>query len=199
MIRAFYHNGPPGDASLTDSESLRPASVENFAALGWTLRQFSEGKNYEEEARKLAQSLGYPLTEETTLVWDFKPTGSADNSRKVQEWIGDMVSKGLSNTDLNGPNSKACLLSPELIAVVLKGNSVGDVEDPVSKSWIRFEMSEGTLMHVPEGSLRSFVWSEHPNILFKLFFKSTPVTLTWGKLAAENSPARQAYLKSLGL
>ncbi|KAE9396768.1 hypothetical protein BT96DRAFT_1021182 [Gymnopus androsaceus JB14] len=192
MIRAFHHNNIPGDPSLS-VDSLRSAPVEEFAALGYHVRQLAEGEDYEEEAKKLAQRLGYPLTEDSKIVWGFKPSANP----LVQEWTGELLSKESLQPNADAPTAKCLIHVLDFLALVLSGTALLDFEDPLSKSWIRAELSPGMLWHVPGGSLLSFFkTSESYEVL--MLFKGAPSSLIWDK-AAESHPARQEYLKGLGL
>ncbi|KAE9396769.1 hypothetical protein BT96DRAFT_996414 [Gymnopus androsaceus JB14] len=155
MIRASRHSSLPGDLSLS-VDSLRPASVDDLTALGWTVRQLAEGDDYEEEARKLAQRLGYPLTQDLKLVWDFNKQNADSNPPLIQEWTGELLSKGSLQPNADAPTAKCCMLDPDYVALILSGTALVDIEDPLSNSWIRVESSPGMLWHVPGGSLRSF-------------------------------------------
>ncbi|KAF9050902.1 hypothetical protein BDP27DRAFT_1373573 [Rhodocollybia butyracea] len=64
-VRAYYL--PANPASAIDAS--HPVSIEQLDALGWKILSVSGGPNEIEQAgRKLAQKLGYPITQEGCVV-----------------------------------------------------------------------------------------------------------------------------------
>ncbi|KAE9396770.1 hypothetical protein BT96DRAFT_921930 [Gymnopus androsaceus JB14] len=97
----------------------------------------------------------------------------------------------------NASTPESHIISPDFVCAILSGDAPLDIEDPLSKSWIRLVMSEGILMCVPGGSLRIYPGDSNS---FKclMLFKNPEVSMAWDK-AADSHPARQEYLESLGL
>ncbi|KAF9065756.1 hypothetical protein BDP27DRAFT_1549098 [Rhodocollybia butyracea] len=140
-IRAYYL--PTNSTSPIDAS--HPVSVKHLNALGWKL--LSVGDNYneiEQASRKLAQELGFPVTQEGCMVpfhYDL-----AKNSPTVDPEMVALLTKLVEVDDSN-----ICLAN-EALVVVTSGSRYLDVEDVTTAGWIRIHFVTGMLVCVPTGA-----------------------------------------------
>ncbi|KAE9396790.1 hypothetical protein BT96DRAFT_97115 [Gymnopus androsaceus JB14] len=170
--------------------STDSVSLEEFTSLGWKILQLSP-QDLEQTARKLAQELGYPLTQEGSVVpYSFKD--AASNSPQMAR---EILAKFAQSSFETG-----WAVTHEYIATATGGGQF-DVEDTISKSWIHVELpSSGALVRVPAGA-KFRVSFDKQNM------NQTGVAFVKGVLAdanvieakdLENHSARKAYLRSIG-
>ncbi|KAE9396756.1 hypothetical protein BT96DRAFT_1021174 [Gymnopus androsaceus JB14] len=176
---------------LPSTDSTRSVSLEELTALGWKIlpSQLSP-QDLEQTARKLAQELGYPLTQEGSVApYSLKDT--ATNSQQMGEYLAKLAQisfeSGWAGTH-------------EVLGTAT-GGARFDVEDAISKSWIRVELpSSGALVRVPAGAKVRVSFDEYNmNVFGVAFFKGVLADVKPIEAKdLENHSARKSYLRSIG-
>ncbi|KAF9062326.1 hypothetical protein BDP27DRAFT_1368914 [Rhodocollybia butyracea] len=185
-IRAYYL---PAESAIDTSH---PFSVEQFNALGWKILSVGGGPNEIEQAgRKLAQELGFPITQEGCSVpFHFE---LEKNAATLAPEMADILRK-VGEVK----NSETCYAN-RVVAAVTGGSLQIDVEDVPAAGWVRTHFDAGTLFCIPPGAKYRIPINEQPEgTIGTAFFKET--ISNHGLLMEkdiDNHPARQAYLKEV--
>ncbi|KAF9062321.1 hypothetical protein BDP27DRAFT_1368909 [Rhodocollybia butyracea] len=185
-IRAYHL--PADSASAIDTS--HQVNFEKLNALGWTITSVGGGHDEIEQAgRKLAEELGFPVTQEGCIVpfhYDLPKNGPTVAPEMVA-----LLTK-LVEVD----NSDICLSNGVLVAIS-SGSRYFDVEDVTTGGWIRIHCVTGMLVRIPAAAKYRLAFDEQNREATGIaFFKET--VSNHGLLVKEeidNHPARQAYLK----
>jgi len=180
---------------LPSTDSTHSVSLEELTSLGWKISpsQLSP-HDLEQTARKLAQELGYPVSQEGSVVPYSLKDMKTNSQQKAQENVAKLAQNSISfETGL--------AITHEFVATVT-GGGYFDIEDTISKSWIRVELPSngGTLLRVPAGAkLRLYFEEQNLNAVGVTFIKGVlaDVEVIEAK-DLENHSARRAYLRSIG-
>ncbi|KAF9065759.1 hypothetical protein BDP27DRAFT_1424506 [Rhodocollybia butyracea] len=185
-IRAYYL---PAD-SVPAIDASHPVSIEQINALGWKILSVGGGQDEIEQAgQKIAQELGFPITQEGCIVpFNF------DAEKNAAPKMALLVTK-VAEVE----SSDICLANGAVVAIT-SGNIYIDVEDVTTSSWVRIHCDTGTIYCVPAGAKYRLPFNEQTKGTTGIgFFKET--ISNHGLLVKkeiDSHPARQAYLKVLG-
>ncbi|KAE9396789.1 hypothetical protein BT96DRAFT_97112 [Gymnopus androsaceus JB14] len=178
--------------SNSSTDSARSVSLEEFTALGWKIlpSQLSP-QDLEQTARKLAQELGYPLTEGSVVPFSFKDL--ATNSQQ-------MAREKLAKLAQISPEADR-VISQEAIVIVTEGSLKFDVEDIISKNWIRVEIpgNGGTLLRAPAGAKYRISFDQQSmNLVGVAFLKGVLANVEIIEAKdLETHAVRKAYLRNI--
>ncbi|KAF9065763.1 hypothetical protein BDP27DRAFT_1424509 [Rhodocollybia butyracea] len=189
-VRAYYL--PANPASAIDAS--RPVSVEQLNALGWKISFVGGGYNEIEQAgRKLAQNLGYPVTQEGCIV-----PFSFDLAKNAAAMTPQMTALLMKGVEIN--NSHICVANGGFVALT-GGSPYFDVEDVTTAGWVRIHLVAGMLVGVPPGAKYRVPFNEqNRGAVGFMFFKETISNIgLLVKNEIDNHPARRAYLNAQAL
>ncbi|KAF9065777.1 hypothetical protein BDP27DRAFT_1424522 [Rhodocollybia butyracea] len=187
-IRAYYL--PAETAS--DIDASQPVSVEQLDTLGWKISSVGESLDEIEQAsRKIAQELGFPITEEGCIV-----PFSFDLGRNAATMDPEMAALLRKLAEVE--NSDICFENG-VIVVVTSGNHYIDVEDVTTGGWIRIHSGGGMLYRVPTGAKYRVAFNEQNRGIVGIAFLKETISNHGLLLEKEidDHPARQVYLKEV--
>ncbi|KAJ4482881.1 hypothetical protein C8J55DRAFT_548855 [Lentinula edodes] len=164
-LQAYYHDNKAGDPDRPHHSS-RSVSMEYVRSLGINTTTI-EGPDFEGNARIIAKEQSYPLTENSSFIWNLH---DLDQSSPLIKDYAQKIEEG-SRDDF-----------------------YLDVEDPREQAWIRIEVPQGTLCYLPAGAFRR-VATEGTKVC--MFIKDTGAdeNVLWDK-EAEGHPVHQEYLNN---
>ncbi|KAF9065757.1 hypothetical protein BDP27DRAFT_1366149 [Rhodocollybia butyracea] len=184
-IHAYYL---PAD-STSAIDASHPVSVEQLSTLGWKLSSVGGGPDEIELAgRKVAQELGFPVTQEGCIVpFNF------DLEINAATLAPEMAAILMKVAELE--NSDICLTNEAAVAIT-SGNLCIDVEDVTTAGWVRIHSGAGTLYRLPIGAKYRVAFDEKNRATAGVvFYKETISNVGWlVNKEIDNHPARQAYL-----
>ncbi|KAF9065778.1 hypothetical protein BDP27DRAFT_1366164 [Rhodocollybia butyracea] len=189
-IRAYYLPADPA----SEIDTSHPVSVEELNALGW--KMFSVGGSHDEieqAGQKLAQKLGYPVTQEGCII-----PFNLELEKNAAAMAPEMATLLMKAAEVASENSNICVTNG-VVAAVTSGSPYLDVEDIIAAGWVRIHVGAGTLFCVPTGAKYRVTFNEQNRDATGIaFFKETisnPGLLV--KKEIDNHPARQAYLSQV--
>ncbi|KAJ4478361.1 hypothetical protein J3R30DRAFT_3481044 [Lentinula aciculospora] len=187
-LHAYYHDNEGEDPGHPHHSSRSVSIREHLGSLGITIT-IIDGPDFEGNARKIAKQQGYPLTEDSTFMWDFNDhSASSSFIRQHAREIGE----GSRNEN----TFERFTIIPDYLAVATLGSFYLDVEDPLKQTWIRSEIPAGTMLRFPAGIFTRLVPVKAKALMFMK--AGSEIQVLWGN-EAETSHVRQEYLKSLAL
>ncbi|KAE9402425.1 hypothetical protein BT96DRAFT_991229 [Gymnopus androsaceus JB14] len=162
-LQAYYHDNQPGDPALPH-DSLQPVTMDELTAL--RLKVYSFDGNYEQNGKKIAQELGFPLTEDSVVTWDFLDPSASSVNVRLSESLGRNY-RTASEPYLNANGQlKNFINVGDFLALMLVGTGYVDINDPRSQSWVRLEIPEGTMLFMPAGALRRVFPGKTKRVIF---------------------------------
>ncbi|KAF9037907.1 hypothetical protein BDP27DRAFT_1347939 [Rhodocollybia butyracea] len=165
--------------------------VEHLNALGWKISSVGGGHDEIVQAgRKLAQELGFPVTQEGCMV---SLKFNLDKNAKMTPEMAALLRRAVEIE-----NNDVCITSEEIVAVT-GGTPYLDVEDVTTARWIRIHLVTGMLFCAPTGAKFHLAVDERSSGATEtVFFKDTIYNQTLlVKEEIDNHPIRQAYLSTL--
>ncbi|KIK62733.1 hypothetical protein GYMLUDRAFT_260003 [Collybiopsis luxurians FD-317 M1] len=171
-------------------DSARPVALETLDALGWKTASLTGSRDLDQSARSLVHEWGIPLTQEDSVVpLDLKK--GADNPPKVAQILAKIF-------QFSGAVTFATTVDG---AILLKtGNTHFDLEDVVSKNWIRMELGPGQIFYIPAGAKLRFTFSDQATNMAGLAFIKGGLANAGvvEEKVLDNLTIRGAYLHSVG-
>ncbi|KAF5388978.1 hypothetical protein D9757_005069 [Collybiopsis confluens] len=168
-------------------DSSRPVTLETLDALGWKIVSSGNSEDPEEAAKRIAQDWGFPVTHAGSIVpFDLSP--AAANFSQVESILSVVAQK------------KSYAYNLESLALLKSGNISLDLEDPVSKNWIRFELGPGQGLGIPAGCKFRPHWNNQSNkgpIGIWLLNGDVSNVRTIAEEELDMSAIHQAYLTSI--
>ncbi|KIK62735.1 hypothetical protein GYMLUDRAFT_489744 [Collybiopsis luxurians FD-317 M1] len=171
-------------------DSTRPVALETLDALGWKTASLTGSQDLDQSARNLAQEWGIPLTQEDSVV-PLDLNKGADNPPKVAQILAKMF-------QFSGAITFATTV--DVVILLKTGNTHFDLEDVVSKNWIRMELGPGQIYRVPAGAKSRFTFSDQKINMTGLAFIKGGLTNAGvvEEKDLDNLTIRAAYLHSVG-
>ncbi|KAJ4498522.1 hypothetical protein C8R41DRAFT_138298 [Lentinula lateritia] len=187
-LHAYHHDNKSGDPGHPHHSS-HSVPIDYLGSLGIPITSF-EGPDFEGNARKIAKDQGYPLTDNSTFIWDLhEPLNGSSPSVKHH-------AHQIREASRNENDFRKFIIIPDYLVAIIAGSVYLDIEDPLKQTWIRVELPAGTLLHIPAGVSRRIAAG---NVKALMFLKDeSDVQVLWDK-EAEAHPIRQEYLRSMNV
>ncbi|KAF5388981.1 hypothetical protein D9757_005070 [Collybiopsis confluens] len=169
-------------------DTSRPVALETLDALGWKIVSFANIQDAEEAAKKMTQDHGFPLTPESFgIPFDFR-LGAPDLSPIIH-----------ANKIILGQN-KLFGVGLDSFGLLRSGTIFCDIEDVVSKNWIRVDLGPGQLFRIPAGAKCRMPWNNKPDeVPVGLWFLNGDLSdaKAMEEKELDASPLRRAYLSGV--
>ncbi|KAL1915270.1 uncharacterized protein VTP21DRAFT_7546 [Calcarisporiella thermophila] len=175
-MKAYLYDNLPGDQRLPHQMLPSfPVSIDDLRRLG-VLYYKLDGMDALERVEDICQEREYKNRDEITISKEYM-------GEKYESMISIFFEEHMHDD--------------EEIRYILDGSGYFDVRDLYDR-WVRIRVEPGDLLILPAGIYHRFTLDTNNYIKAMRLFKENPI---WKaiKRPAEDNPARQAYVRSIGL